>query len=120
MTRVFGRFDQIGLVCAAVASTLEAVRLRASSRRALGWTRLCLVSLTIAALAVLIMALYLSPAIAGLHGAGAIRGDGLQGLELERLHRWAERVAKVEVLALVAALFGWVLRAGQGPTHGHP
>ena len=39
----------------------------------------------------------LSPSIVALHAAGAVRGLGEGGRELERLHELAEGVAKAEV-----------------------
>ena len=46
----------------------------------------------------------LSPGIVELHAAGAVRGFGADGTELERLHKIAETVTKIEVVAGLALL----------------
>jgi len=51
----------------------------------------------VAAAAAIYGGVKLSPSIVALHVAGAVRGFGADGAELERLHKLAEAVAKVEV-----------------------
>lgn len=121
MTLVFQKFDRIAIGCAAMLLLTEAARLatpstspidseRARSRSryasALGW--FCL--LAAAALAI-VEGVLISPAVAALHRAGAVRYVGPDGERLEMFHRWAERDGKAQ-LALLVVFFGvWVWRA---------
>lgn len=126
MGAVFRRFDVIAIACAIVVLGCEAVRLLASrgasseDGRAAG-----LSERTRTALAVLASgaAIYggtrLSPGIVALHAAGAIRGFGPDGLELERLHKLAESIAKIEVgagLLLLALHVTTLARTEPKPT----
>jgi putative copper export protein len=105
MTTVFRRFDVLAMGCATVLLATEAVR-------ALFGTYLSGVDRARAALSVVAAALAviegsrISPRIAALHAGGAVRGLGTAGLELSRLHDWAERLGEGELwlLALVVAL----------------
>jgi hypothetical protein len=114
MTLVFRRFDVVAIVCAAVALVAEA----AFAKRGGKVTRsdlargLCLVAA--AGLAIAIGA-WLSPGIADLHRAGAIRGIGDGGLALERLHHLAEAFAKTEILLLGAVFVLGVAKASRSP-----
>jgi hypothetical protein len=102
MTLVFGRFDSVAIVCAAIALVAEAAFAVRGGRvvRADMIRALCLVIATGLAITI---AVWLSPGIAELHRGGAVRGFGEAGLALERLHHLAERLAKIEVAAVVAA-----------------
>jgi hypothetical protein len=101
MTMVFRRFDTIAMTCAAVVLACEAARVIARVPfRALDHAR--------AAVGVLAAgigtyeAMDVSPRIAELHIAGAVRGVGVAGLELGRLHDTAELCGKTAVVLLVA------------------
>ncbi len=99
MTVVFRRFDSVAMACAAIVLTTEAIRAVA------GWPFLrverarALVSV-IAAGAAVLEGIKISPQIAALHAAGAIRGVDAPGLELARLHDQAEWCGKTELLLL--------------------
>ena len=103
MTVVFGRFDGIAMTCAAVALVAEATLAVRGGKV----TRLDLVrgiaAVVAGALAIAVGA-WLSPGIAALHRAGAVRGSGEPGLALERLHRLAETAGKGQLLLLVVVL----------------
>ena len=102
MTLVFRRFDKVAMGAAGLVLAAEALRVIARERvRAIDVVRL-VVAVTASALAVW-QGVALSPRIAALHDAGALRGFGPLGLELESLHATAEGEAKAQ-LALVAAL----------------
>ena len=99
MSIVFRRFDAVAMACSAIVLTTEAIRAvtgwpfsRAERGRAL-------VALAAAGAAVL-EGIKISPAIAALHAAGAIRGVEGPGLELARLHDQAEWCGKTELLLL--------------------
>lgn len=105
MTRVFRRFDTVALACALVAICCEAwLVLRARAPAPGRLVRARPIALGIATVAAAVGASWLSPAIERLHLGGAVRGFGPDGLELERLHAWAERLAKGELLLLVGLL----------------
>jgi hypothetical protein len=101
MTMVFRRFDMIAMTCAAVVLASEAARVIARvpfrrldhARAAVG---------VLAAIVTTYEGMNVSPRIAGLHVAGAVRGVGPAGLELGRLHDTAEVCGKTTVLLLVA------------------
>lgn len=102
MTRVFRRFDRVALACALVAVLSEGVLLFSSRVNRRGRARAGLLAAATGLASV--GAAFLSPGIEALHRAGAIRGLGADGLALERLHAWAERLAKAELLLLVGVL----------------
>ena len=113
MTVVFRRFDVVAMTCAALVLAAEAARALAR----VGFTRgdharALLASL--AAAAAVLEGTRVSPRIAALHTAGAIRGVGAAGMELARLHDLAELCGKTEVvlLAVVVALHALSLSAG--------
>jgi hypothetical protein len=54
--------------------------------------------------AAVVEATSISPRIASLHAAGALRGVGPMGAELARLHDWAELSGKTQVLVLALAV----------------
>ena len=102
MTLVFRRFDRVAMGAAGLVLAAEVWRAVARERlRAIDVVRI-VVAVIASALAVW-QGVALSPRIAALHDAGALRGFGPLGLELESLHRTAEGEAKAQ-LALVAAL----------------
>lgn len=109
MTRVFRRFDRIAMACAAVAVITEALRLRARPSSRAGWLAAGLV--VVAAALAVVEGVHFSPAIESLHRSGAVRGRGASGQELDELHRWAERLAKIEVALLFAVLASFPFRA---------
>jgi hypothetical protein len=101
MTLVFRRFDAVAIACSAVALIAESVfALRGGKVTRVDVARgVCLVGA--AGLAITIGA-WLSPSIADLHHAGAVRYLGEAGRALERLHRLAETLAKMELVLLLA------------------
>jgi uncharacterized membrane protein len=102
MTVVFRRFDEVSLACAAIVGVAEAVRARAG-----GVGRADIARIVFAVIAVgctLVIAVSISPAIASLHAAGAVRGVGPLGEQLDRTHDWATRIAKVEALAIALVI----------------
>jgi uncharacterized membrane protein len=108
MTMVFRRFDVLAMSSAAVLLSTEAVRAVARVPFARIDHARAAASVLAAAAAVLEGA-SVSPRIAALHAAGALRGRGADGLELDRLHHLAETLGKAEVLVLVAVVAFHVL-----------
>jgi hypothetical protein len=103
MTIVFRRFDLVAMTCAALVLATEAVRPMAR----LTFERLALAragATLVAALAAVYEGVRVSPRIADLHAAGAIRGVDAAGIELARLHDVAEWCGKIELLLLVAVV----------------
>lgn len=117
MTLVFRRFDRIALVCAALAAIFESLRIAfAKGPSARGRLVVFRVILLTAAVGLATMeGLVLSPSIEALHRQGALRGSGANGAELDRLHRWAERAGKTEVMLLAAYLALVVVNARRRP-----
>jgi hypothetical protein len=114
MTLVFGRFDVVAIVCAAVALVAEA----AFAKRGGKVTRSDLargLSLVAASGLAIAIGAWLSPGIADLHRAGAIRGIGDSGLALARLHHLAEAFAKTEILLLGTVFVLGVAKASRSP-----
>jgi hypothetical protein len=107
MGTVFRRFDAIAISCAVIVLGCEAVRIfvanRASDKTRVGrgavFERTRTTLAVVAAAAAIYGGAHLSPEIVALHAAGAVRGFGADGLELERLHKIAESMAKIEVSA---------------------
>ena len=112
MTLVFRRFDAVAIACAAIALVAEAAfAMRGGRVTRLDLARgLCLV--VAAGLAITIGA-WLSPGISDLHRGGAIRGSGDAGLELERLHRLAETLAKSEMVLVLAGFVLSIAKVGR-------
>jgi hypothetical protein len=107
MIVVFRRFDRIAMTCGALTLVAEAVlawRGGTRTRADLARAALAFLAATFASVG----GLWLSPAIEALHRGGAVRGFGPTGLELERLHRIVESLAKTE-LALLAVVLGLVI-----------
>jgi putative copper export protein len=103
MSIVFRRFDSVAMTCAAIVLATEAVRPVAGltfERFAAARAGASLV----AAMAAVYEGLKVSPRIAGLHAAGAIRGVDEAGLELARLHDVAEWCGKIELVLLAAVV----------------
>jgi uncharacterized membrane protein len=116
MTMVFRRFDVLAMSSAAVVLTTEALRAVARVPFARIDHARAAVSVLAAAAAVLEGA-SVSPRIAALHAAGALRGRGADGIELDRLHHLAEMLGKAEVLVLVVLVALHVL-SWPGQRHG--
>lgn len=110
MGSAFARFDQIALGGAVIILGAEVVRTMVSGRR--GRTIAARVRRALAimmALAAGYIGLALTPRITELHRAGAVRGSGPDGQELEAVHKRAELVGKVEVAAGIALVILHVL-----------
>jgi hypothetical protein len=99
MSIVFRRFDAVAMACAAIVLSTEAIRAVAGVTVARIDHARAAVSLLAAAAAVL-EGVKISPRIAALHAAGAIRGVDGPGLELARLHDRAEWCGKTELVLL--------------------
>jgi hypothetical protein len=118
MGAVFQRFDGIAVACGVVLLACEAMRIRFEPSASYVTRNMRLAVRTRTALSIFAVAaaIYggtqLSPRIVELHAAGAVRGSGDDGAELERIHRRAESVAKIEVIAglLLLALHVATLR----------
>jgi hypothetical protein len=100
MTMVFRRFDMVAMTCAALVLASEAARVVARvpflrldhARAAIGVVAACVTTYE---------GMNVSPRIAALHVAGAVRGVGPAGLELSRLHGTAELCGKGTVVLLL-------------------
>jgi uncharacterized membrane protein len=119
MTIVFRRFDAIAISCAAIVLFSELWRVHVTKKL----SRVDVVrgaALALAGLLALYEGLVVSPRVESLHRAGAIRGSGDLGMQLESAHSLAEAISKAETLFLVVFVFlyvvGYVGRARvQGP-----
>jgi len=119
MTLVFRRFDTVAMTCAAVVLAAEAVR--AATRQPLRGLDVARVSTAVVAAALaLTEGLWLSPRIEALHRAGAVRGLGAPGLELESAHRLAEHVGKGEVALGLVLIALHVATVARGPQRRAP
>lgn len=117
MTAVFARFDKIAMAAAAVLLATEAVRARTGHRVTVGDAVRIIVSLVLAALAV-VEGVWITPKIANLHAAGAIRGVGEAGESLATAHTLAEQLGKAQVLlaiVLIAVHVGTLSRRTDRP-----
>ena len=103
MSIVFRRFDSVAMTCAAIVLATEAARAVAGATPTRVDRARAVVSLLAAGAAVLEGA-RISPRIAALHAAGAIRGVDGPGLDLARLHDQAEWCGKAELLLLSVAV----------------
>jgi hypothetical protein len=106
MGQAFTRFGQVALGAACVALLVEVVR-TVIHRRGVQrpWDRVRrLVAIGVAGCAAA-MAFNLTPEITRLHEAGAVRGEGEQGMRLEATHRRAELVGKLESGLALALIF---------------
>jgi putative copper export protein len=97
MGAVFRRFDGIAIGAAVVVAGCEALRMWVRDWPASSTERLRSALVVATAAAAIYGGVKLSPSIVALHAAGAVRGFGEAGAELERLHELAEGVAKAEV-----------------------
>lgn len=112
MTLVFRRFDKIAMVCAGIVLAAEGWRVAARERLdAIAGARIA--AAIVAAGCVVYEGLVLSPRIEALHRAGAVRGSGPDGLELEAVHKLAEAVAKIELPMLLAVIALHVFALGR-------
>ena len=103
MAVVFTRFDGVAMTSAVLVLLAEAARAYAREPR----TRLVLTRMAVAVITsalAITEGLIVTPKIAGLHRAGAIRGFGPLGQELESTHHLAEQMGKAEVVLLIAFL----------------
>jgi hypothetical protein len=103
MTVVFRRFDLLAMGCAAILLACEAVR--AVGRAPFARAHLArAIASVLAAAAAVYQGTSVSPGIAELHAAGAVRGVGAAGAELSRLHDLAEALGKAQVVLLVMVI----------------
>ena len=110
MALVFARFDKVAMSAAAIILATEAVRVRSGGPLGSGQLARVLVSVALAGSAVL-EGLWVTPTIAGLHAAGAVRGVGEAGQSLASAHALAESIGKAQALLAIAliALHVWTL-----------
>ncbi len=108
MTLVFRRYDRIAVVASMIVLLCE-VGLATITRTARDVAR-SFTCIVMSALAIY-EGTMLSPKIEALHMAGALRGVGDLGLELERTHHQAELLAKAELAfgLLYVVLLVWTL-----------
>jgi Domain of unknown function (DUF4149) len=106
MGAAFQRFDFIAIGCAVVALGAEVVRtlllLKGRSQNGAVVARVRRYALIVFAAGVVWTGTQISPAIMSLHEAGVRRNVGAEGSELERIHKQAELLGKVN--ALIATL----------------
>jgi uncharacterized membrane protein len=103
MTVVFGKFDAVAMVSAAIALVAEATLFLKDGKA----TRLDLVrgsAAVVAGVLAIVVGAWLSPGISTLHRNGAVRGLNDAGIELERLHRMAEIAGKAQLALLLVVL----------------
>ena len=104
MTIVFRRFDKLAVACVVIALLVE-VSLAALRDRKI--TRLDLARGALAVIAAgcaIVGGAFVSPRIEALHRAGAIRGLGELGSELNAVHQLAERLGKAELVIALAII----------------
>ncbi len=119
MGAVFRRFDAIAVACSVFVLGCEAIRIWVRDPPATAFERARTALSLLAAAAAIYGAVRLSPGIIALHQAGAVRGSGADGTELERLHKLAEAAAQVEVMAglfLLVLQVTTLQRAKEKPT----
>jgi uncharacterized membrane protein len=113
MGAAFSRFDQLAIGAAVILLGAEVTRTWAAGRR--GRTPAARVRRVLAMLmagAAVYIGLVLTPRIMELHQAGVRRGEGAEGLELERIHRRAEAMGKAEVAMGAVVVLLHVLTLG--------
>jgi uncharacterized membrane protein len=114
MTAVFRRFDLVAMSCAAILLASEAVR--AAVRPGLGLVDYARTGVSVLAAALAVFeGTRVSPRIAELHAARAVRGLGVDGMELSRLHDLAEWCATVQLGLLAAVIVLHVLALPSAP-----
>jgi Domain of unknown function (DUF4149) len=103
MTVVFRRFDLVAMSCSAIVLATEAASVM--GRAPLGPAARARVAVSVFAVALAVLqGLHVSPHIAALHAAGALRGTGAAGAELARWHDLAEACGKGQLALLAAAI----------------
>ena len=106
MGAAFSRFDQIAIGGAVIVLGAEVIRTWAAGRGGRGvWPRVRRYVAIFMAAAATYFGLVLSPRIVELHRAGAVRGAGPNGQELDRIHGRARTIGQIEAalgVALVA------------------
>jgi hypothetical protein len=103
MTFVFERFDRVAMSCAAIVLAAEAAR--AVARVPFGRRDHLRAGASVAAGALAVLeGVLITPHIAALHRAGALRGVGDAGIELARLHDLAEWNGKIQLILLVVVI----------------
>jgi hypothetical protein len=110
MGSAFARFDQIALGAAVVILGAEVVRTMAAGPR--GRTiaaRVRRAAAILVAVAAGYSGLVLTPRIMELHRAGAVRGSGPEGQELDAIHRRSELLSKVKAAGGIALVVLHVL-----------
>lgn len=113
MTAVFRRFDKVAVACVVTLLVTEAVQ--ALVRRPLGRLDTARMLLSVVGGALVVwQATAISPKIEALHVAGAIRGLGEAGRQLEATHRLAELGGKLQALCAVVLIALHVMTAGDG------
>jgi len=100
MTLVFRRFDVFAMACAAIVVARELATVLMTPKIARPDAARMAAALIAGALAI-VEGTWISPVIAELHRAGAVRNVGDLGMQLETFHARAESVAKAELLFLV-------------------
>jgi hypothetical protein len=110
MTIVFRRFDAIAITSAAVILFCELWRVRITTK--ISRTDIARgASLIVAGLLALYEGLVVSPRVESLHRAGAIRGVGELGMQLESAHASAEFISKTEATVLVVFILFYVMQS---------
>jgi hypothetical protein len=113
MTIVFRRFDGLAMACASIVVATEAVRAAARMPFARADIARTVVAV-LGATAAVLEGTFISPRIAALHAAGAIRGVGAGGTEMARLHDLAEACGQAEVVLLAVYVVLQVLTLSPG------
>lgn len=110
MTLVFRRFDRVAVVCAVLLLLCE-VGLAVTRKPLLRIDMARGAAAVIAGALILAQAMVVSPKIEALHRGGAIRGLGVDGMELESVHKLAEAGGKTQVVIalILIALHVWSL-----------
>jgi hypothetical protein len=113
MTIAFRRFDSFAIGCALVALVCEAglAMVRRPVERVDLARGASLAAMTVLALG---QALVLSPRIASLHAAGAIRGFGEAGRELDIVHDRAKMAGQIVLLLALVVVVLHVARLARG------
>lgn len=115
MGAVFARFDRVAMVAALVVLSAEGIRTWSASDVGTTLSRLRTAAAVVMACLAFYGGCFLSPGILRLHQGGAMRGLGVDGLELERLHHWAELFGKWETLVGLALITVHVLTMAPAP-----
>ncbi|MBK8257810.1 MAG: DUF4149 domain-containing protein [Polyangiaceae bacterium] len=103
MGAAFARWDRVAVITAGVVLVCEVVRTWAARGRSRQlWPRIRRIAAVVVAICATYIGTSLSPRILELHEAGARRGDGEKGLELDAVHKRAEMFGKIEAVLAVA------------------